>query len=73
MELAKATILVLLVVLVARWSYALAGTRDKPAEWQGPRLHTWPVRLNRDAYRVWIAGWVAFLVVVTLLLLVLLQ
>ncbi|MBA2718014.1 MAG: hypothetical protein H0U52_02050 [Chloroflexi bacterium] len=73
MELEKAIILVLMAVSVVRWIYVLAGTHDKPAEWQGPRLHTWPLRLNRDAYRVWIAVFVGMTVVLMAVLLILVQ
>jgi hypothetical protein len=69
----KALIIAMLGVFIARWGYALAATRDKPREWQAPRMHTWPLRLNRDAYRVWVVIGVVLTTVLYLIVLALMR
>ncbi len=59
MDVVAMTSLAMLTAFVARWGYALAGTRDKGPEWEPPRSHTWPFHVHRDGYRRLLAGFIA--------------
>ncbi len=69
MRLITIATLLVLVVAVVRWGYALRGTIGKPPEWEPPRLHVWPFKFKRDGYRRYLALWlVALLLIIAAIL-----
>lgn len=50
---------ILLVLFSVRWGFELADTRDKPADWQPSRSRTWPLRLDRNGFRLYLVVFIA--------------
>jgi uncharacterized membrane protein YphA (DoxX/SURF4 family) len=44
----------LLVVMASGFALRLWQTRGEAVDWEPPRFSTWPLRLRRDPYRVWL-------------------
>jgi hypothetical protein len=42
------------IVMIVRWGYAFARVLRQPAEWEPPRHQTWPLRLHRNGYLIYL-------------------